>query len=74
MINRLMNRKPKKKENKKVVLTWKQEQIIKQKLQVARFERLTQGLLKEKGISADEKAKLIYQLRKKLFPDSKIKF
>jgi lipoprotein NlpI len=67
-----MNSKTNKK--KKVVLTWKQSQIIKQKLQIAKFERLTQGLVKEKGLSTDEKAKLIYQLRKKLFPNSKIRF
>lgn len=58
--------KKKKPQQMQVRFTPTQRIEIAKKLKVARFNRLTTALLKEKGVSADEKARLIVQIKKKL--------
>ncbi|WGK94255.1 MULTISPECIES: hypothetical protein [Flavobacterium] len=58
--------KKKKPQQMQVRFTPTQRIEIAKKLKIARFNRLTTALLKEKGVSADEKARLIVQIKKKL--------
>jgi len=52
---------------KNISLSPEQKLNIRQLLKQAKFDRLVKGLLADKKLSTDEKAKLVYQLKKKLF-------
>lgn len=52
---------------KKIILTGKQQNKINHLLKQAKFDRLVKGLLADKTISAENKAKMVYELKKKIF-------
>lgn len=52
---------------KAVILSDKQKQDINIKLKNSKFTRLVNGLLADKKIDADTKARLILQIKNKLF-------
>lgn len=50
-----------------VILTDKQQANINQLLKQAKFDRLVKGLLADSTTNVDTKAKLVYELKKKMF-------
>jgi hypothetical protein len=56
--------------NKNIKLTPSQQADINLLLKQSKFDRLVKGLLAETKIDRDTKAKLILQLKKKLFDES----
>jgi hypothetical protein len=52
---------------KKILLTPKQKITIDNAFKNAKFTRLTNGLLADRTLSADEKAHLVFALKKKIF-------
>jgi hypothetical protein len=61
------NQKEKKKMRKKILLTPKQKITIDNAFKNAKFTRMTNAVLSEKTLSADEKATMIFKLKKKIF-------
>jgi peptidyl-tRNA hydrolase len=53
---------------KKVILTVSQQKQIDMLLNNAKWTRLVNGLLADKTINADTKAKMVYDLKKKIIP------
>lgn len=53
---------------KKIKITKAQQEKFDALIKQSKFDRLAYGLIAEKGISADDKAKLILKLRNKMFP------
>jgi hypothetical protein len=62
------NQKEKKKVmQKKILLTPKQKITIDNAFKNAKFTRMTNAVLSEKTLSADEKATMIFKLKRKIF-------
>jgi len=59
-----------------VILTPSQQANINQLLKQSKFDRLVKGLLADKTTNVDTKAKLVYELKKKIFesPTRKSRF
>tara|TARA_R110000782_G_scaffold41855_2_gene95612 strand:+ start:118 stop:297 length:180 start_codon:yes stop_codon:yes gene_type:complete len=57
--------------NKNIRLTPAQKTKIDMLLKNAKFTRLTNALLKDKTVTADEKAHLIFALKSKMFGNKK---
>jgi hypothetical protein len=55
---------------KKVILTVSQQKQIDTLLNNAKWTRLVNGLLADKTVNADTKAKMVYDLKKKIIPSS----
>jgi len=61
---------------KNIILTPGQQANINQLLKQSKFDRLVKGLLADKTTNVDTKAKLVYELKKKIFesPTRKSRF
>jgi len=59
-----------------IILTDKQQANINQLFKQAKFDRLVKGLLSDTKTNVDTKAKLVYELKKKIFeaPQRKSRF
>jgi hypothetical protein len=52
---------------KKVILTVRQQTQIDNLIKQSKFDRLVKGLLADRTTNADTKAKMVYELKKKIF-------
>jgi len=52
---------------KKVILTDRQQIQIDNLIKQSKFDRLVKGLLADRTTNADTKAKMVYELKKKIF-------
>jgi hypothetical protein len=52
---------------KKVILTIRQQTQIDNLIKQSKFDRLVKGLLADRTTNADTKAKMVYELKKKIF-------
>jgi len=51
-----------------IILTVSQQKQIDMLIANAKFTRLVNGLIADKTVNADTKAKMVYDLKKKMFP------